>query len=43
MNKIKELIRKYEQERDKLKQLSIATHIKDEVEKWVKELARNYR
>jgi|TARA_B100002003_G_scaffold245021_1_gene272111 hypothetical protein len=44
LQKIKELIRKYEQEnRDKLKQVSIATQIKEVVDTWVKEIVKNYR
>ena len=43
MNKIKETIRKLEQERDPIKKIVIADELLTEVTKFRNELARNYR
>ena len=42
LNKIKELIRKLEQERDPIKKIVIADELLTEVTKFRNELARNY-
>jgi len=43
LNKIKEIIRKLEQERDSIKKIVIADELLTEVTKFRNELARNYR
>ena len=43
LNKIKETIRKLEQERDPIKKIVIADELLTEVTKFRNELARNYR
>ena len=43
MNKVKETIRKLEQERDPIKKIVIADELLTEVTKFRNELARNYR
>jgi hypothetical protein len=40
MNKIKELIQKYQQEREVLNQLNILTSMREELEKLIKETSR---
>jgi len=42
LNKIKEIIRKLEQERDPIKKIVIADELLTEVTKFRNELARNY-
>ena len=42
LNKIKEIIRKMEQERDPIKKIVIADELLTEVTKFRNELARNY-
>ena len=43
LNKIKEIIRRLEQERDSIKKIVIADELLTEVTKFRNELARNYR
>ena len=43
MNKVKEIIRKLEQEKDQIKKIVIADELLTEVTKFRNELARNYR
>ena len=43
LNKIKEIIRRPEQERDPIKKIVIADELLTEVTKFRNELARNYR
>jgi hypothetical protein len=40
MNKIRELIQKYQQEREVLNQLNILTSMREELEKLIKETSR---
>ena len=43
LNKIKEIIRRLEQEKDSIKKIVIADELLTEVTKFRNELARNYR
>ena len=43
LNKIKEIIRRLEQDKDPIKKIVIADELLTKVEMYVKELARNYR
>ena len=40
MNKIKELLQKYQQEREVLNQLNLLTSIREEIEKLIRETSR---
>ena len=40
MNKLKELLQKYQQEREVLNQLNLLTSIREEIEKLIRETSR---
>ena len=40
MNKLKELLQKYQQEREVLNQLNLLTSMREEIEKLIKETSR---
>ena len=40
MNKVKELLQKYQQEREVLNQLNILTSIREEIERLIKETSK---
>jgi hypothetical protein len=40
MNKVKELLQKYQQEREVLNQLNLLTSIREEIEKLIKETSK---
>jgi len=42
MNKIKELLQKYQQEREVLNQLNLLTSMREEIEKLIKETSKKF-
>ena len=42
MNKVKELLQKYQQEREVLNQLNLLTSMREEIERLIKETSRKF-